>query len=83
MEKSKFDPVERPEHYCRNGIECIDAMIILFGHDATIQFCKLSAFKYRWRAGLKGDREQDEEKAEWYLQKTVELAERQDNAVHS
>lgn len=70
-----FDPVNRPEHYCNGGIECIDAMVITFGKKWVIIFCKLNAFKYRWRAPFKGKMQEDLKKAEWYLNKAEELSE--------
>lgn len=70
-----FDPVNKPEHYCNGGIECIDAMVITFGKKRVIIFCKLNAFKYRWRAPFKGKIQEDLAKAEWYIRKAEELSE--------
>ena len=70
------EQVNHPSHYNKSGdIECIDAMQAAFGPEAVIDFCKLNAFKYIWRAGSKvGNSEaQDLEKARWYLAKAVEL----------
>ena len=58
--------VSHPSHYRRFGMECIDAMVKLFGKEEVKSFCKLNAFKYRWRAGDKGDEKEDIDKAEWY-----------------
>ena len=64
--------VNHPEHYNIGDIECIDAMLSAFGYNETLSFCKLNAFKYIWRANLKGQRK-DIEKATWYLQKFLEI----------
>lgn len=72
-ESADSDPVSRPDHYCNGGIECIDAMAITFGKKWVIIFCKLNAFKYRWRAPFKGKMQEDLKKAEWYLNKAEEL----------
>ena len=51
----KVETVEHPQHYNQGNIECIDAMESAFGADEVSSFCKLNAFKYLWRAGLKED----------------------------
>ena len=65
--------VSHPSHYQRFGMECIDAMVKLFGNEEVKSFCKLNSFKYRWRAGNKGDAKEDIDKAEWYEKKEKEL----------
>ena len=67
--------VNHPSHYQKDGKECIDVMLEDFGPDAVIAFCKLNAFKYRWRAGMKegNTAEPDEAKAQWYEKKAEEL----------
>ena len=49
-------------------MECIDEMVMLFGVEETKIFCKLNAWKYRYRAADKGGIE-DLEKSDWYIQK--------------
>lgn len=73
MEKS-VDSIN-PSYYNNGTVSCIDAMQSAFGPEAVVDFCKLNAFKYVWRAGEKaGNSEaQDLEKARWYLGKAVEL----------
>lgn len=46
--------------------EAIDAMRREFGDLAVVAFCRLNAFKYRWRAGKKGPPDTDLRKAAWY-----------------
>ena len=65
--------VEHPKHYNREGgMECIDEMLLLFGYKETMTFCKLNAWKYRYRAADKNG-EEDLKKSDWYLQKYAEL----------
>lgn len=53
-------------------------MIALFGVDETMAFCKLNAHKYRYRVGAKDSetREKDLQKADWYIDKFMELKEK-------
>lgn len=66
------DLVNHPIHYIHGGIECIDAMKAAFGSDELKVYCKIAAFKYLWRADHKGGL-QDIQKANWYLNKYLEL----------
>ncbi len=62
-----------PSHYKQYPIEVIDMMISIWGIPATINYCILTAFKYRMRLGHKDDMNQDLEKEKWYLDKAEEL----------
>ena len=58
-----------PAHYVGSGgKQCIDYMIDKFGKDHTYWFCKINAFKYRFRAGKKKGEsaKTDYAKADWY-----------------
>lgn len=66
------DPANHPEHYTSGKIECIDAMIEVFGIEAVKRFCLCNAFKYHWRHKLKNGQE-DIDKATWYMDKFKEL----------
>ncbi len=67
-----YDPVNLPEHYSRDdSIECIDAMAAAFGEENVQQYCRINAFKYVWRAHLKGKEEEDIRKAIWYLRRSI------------
>lgn len=69
--------VNHPSHYCRPGRkECIDEMIDLYGIEATEQWCRMTAYKYHYRMGLKDDIAQEVGKAEWYERKADELRKR-------
>lgn len=72
MEEEDF--INHPSHYTNSGMECIDEMILLYGEEEVMSFCKLNAHKYRKRALDKGGK-QDMEKSDWYLAKYKELKE--------
>lgn len=69
------DLVNSPSHYRQHEFECIDEMVIVFGVEAVIAHCLCCAWKYRYREDHKGNKEQDEAKADWYLRKAKELQE--------
>lgn len=61
------DNVNHPKHYQKPGHrECIIEMEEQFGALALYYFCRLNAYKYEYRAGLKGDADEDLKKAQWY-----------------
>lgn len=65
--------VDHPKHYGREGaMECIDEMVLVFGVEATMNFCLLNSWKYRYRAADKNGAE-DIEKSDWYMAKYAEL----------
>lgn len=67
------DNVNHPAHYNRDGaMECIREMVVIFGYEATINFCKLNAWKYRYRASEKNGAE-DMAKSDWYVKMVEEL----------
>ena len=77
-EREKILPVDfvnSPPHYTQGGIECIDAMEAAFGAQELAVYCKIAAFKYIWRCEHKNGLE-DIKKAVWYLNKHIELMER-------
>jgi hypothetical protein len=72
--EEKYPPqVDHPNHYNQQDKEVIDMMLDIYGEEDVIAFCRLNAFKYRMRAGHKGDATQDIEKALWYETKINEL----------
>lgn len=66
------DTVNHPPHYQGNGIECIEALAAI---GVAEHFCIGNTIKYLWRLGRKDDALQDARKAQWYLNKLVELLE--------
>lgn len=70
-ETPKVEAVNHPAHY-QGKYECIDEMIALFGVEWVKGFCACNVYKYRYRADRKNGAE-DIAKAEWYMQKLMEL----------
>lgn len=65
-----------PDHYKKStSLECIEAMQIVFGDRAVINFCLCNAWKYVWRWKNKNGQE-DLKKANWYVDKGSELLEK-------
>lgn len=73
MEEEEEDLVNHPHHYTGHGMECILEMIMLYGFEETMSFCKLNAHKYRKRALDKGGRT-DIDKSDWYINTYKELS---------
>ena len=71
------DNVNHPAHYTDTSLECIEAMILVFGKKAVIDFCSCNAWKYVWRWKSKNGKE-DLEKAKWYINKAIELNDNSD-----
>ena len=62
------DLVNQPTHYALDNIECIDAMVEVFGEQAVKKYAEIAAFKYVWRMNRKNKlSSQDKKKAIWYL----------------
>lgn len=73
---SDYDPVNKPEHYANTKVECIDAMLELYGVETVKSYCICATFKYLWRRKDKENEEQDTAKALWYFDKYKELVNR-------
>lgn len=71
---TRYDKIH-PSHYDAYDIQVIDMMERIFGREETAIFCKLNAFKYRMRMGLKlgEDMIDDLKKEQYYLNKKKEL----------
>lgn len=65
--------VHKAEHYQNGEFEVIDEMIIVFGVEAALQFCRLNAWKYRARAAYKGSAAEDMKKSDEYLKMAYEI----------
>ena len=62
-----------PDHYKNEtSLECIEAMKIVFGRCAVVNFCLCNAWKYIWRWRNKHGQE-DLKKARWYLNHANDL----------
>ena len=67
--------VNHPSHYETGKFECIEVMQEVFGTEAVQNFCVCNAFKYLYRHRRKNGKE-DIEKARWYINKYLELEEK-------
>jgi hypothetical protein len=68
-DKTEFimpDPVNHPAHYTAGGIETID-----FIEAKNLNYNLGNAVKYITRAGLKGNRVEDLQKAKWYIEREI------------
>lgn len=76
MERVMTDMVNHPPHYTGHpsGVECIQIT-------EHMGFCIGNAVKYLWRADLKGADIEDLQKARWYLDREIELRQRNRDAV--
>ena len=68
----KDDNINHPKHYTGCGIECIEAMQLMFTPQTVCGFCVCNAIKYLWRYKDKNGIE-DIDKAWWYLNKATEI----------
>lgn len=61
------DAIDHPAHYNAHpyGVECIDLV-------ERMPFCQGNAIKYLWRAEHKGARQEDLQKALWYVRRASE-----------
>ena len=69
MEEPKADPVNHPEHYKTGGIETID-----FIEAKNLGYNLGNVVKYITRADHKGNKLQDLQKAQWYLNREINTA---------
>lgn len=76
FKKQLNDNVNHPQHYCVNGLECLDIMEEVFGADKLQAFCVLNAFKYLFRFQRKNG-DEDIKKAHFYLGRYIELMEKE------
>lgn len=68
------DAVERPAHYVKGAVECIDAVDAAISDlDGPEAHYTASAIQYLWRWKQKGGVE-DLQKAKWYLNRLIETA---------
>lgn len=67
------DMVNSPPHYNQAGIECIEAIFAALGPEGFKAYCKGNALKYMWRHQYKGKPVEDLQKAQWYINKIIEV----------
>ena len=66
MKKKRMSQVKHPAHYTAYPVEVIDMIRAILGDDGFRSYCLGNEIKYRMRAGLKGDQQEDFEKAMQY-----------------
>ena len=82
--QKKYEMVNHPKHYNNYDVEVVDMMEKIWGTKATIDWCKMTAYKYRMRMGTKPSENdspeamknkllEDFNKEQWYLNKANEL----------
>jgi len=65
------DNVNRPSHYRKGKVECIDAIKSATG-DGYQFYLQVNVIKYMWRFNHKNGLE-DLQKAQWYLSELIKL----------
>jgi len=72
LDPQEPDPI-RPSHYTNSTIECINALQAFLTPEEFKGFLRGNIVKYLWRANLKNSPSEDSQKAQWYLNKLVEV----------
>lgn len=67
LEDSIHKNLINPDYYKATNLQVILQMMVLFPVVSVADFCRINAYKYQARAGLKGNAMIDHEKADWYL----------------
>lgn len=76
--KSISEAVHHPPHYSKGSIETIDYLVDILGEDGAKAYCHGNVIKYTgMRLMNKGKPIEDARKAIWYLNKLIELLERE------
>ena len=66
------DFINHPPHYqSAAGIECIQAIKAALTPEEFEGYLKGNALKYLWRAGKKGEKSADHQKANWYISRLI------------
>ena len=64
--KLKTDMVNHPPHYNQGGVECIEYIKQVLGHDGFLAYLRGNVVKYNHRLLLKGKAGEDAGKLAWY-----------------
>lgn len=79
--QQEFDNVDRPYHYAKGSLECIDWIRAMLSPEEYRGYLKGATLKYIWRHENKGTPAQDLEKARKYLSFLIEELDREKNDV--
>ena len=76
-----IDTVNKPPHYNKGEIETIDYIVDVLGEYEAISYCHGNVIKYTGtRLWEKGNPIEDAKKAVWYLNKMIELMEKDERS---
>ena len=67
------DLVNSPDHYTHGGIETWDYLVAKMGLEGAFWYCLGNSIKYLSRAPYKGKMLEDLKKAQWYVNRMVEI----------
>lgn len=67
------DPVNSPDHYTSGGIETIAYLQAKLTPEEFRGYMKGNVLKYLSRSGKKSDEVEDLKKAQWYLNKLIDV----------
>ena len=73
-----YDNVNNPRHYNKDGIECIDGIKASMSDQEFVGYLKANVIKYLWRYDYKGKPLEDLKKAQWYLDKLINIIHNED-----
>lgn len=77
-EAAKIDMVNHPQHYKTGKIECIDCISAVVNmYDGEQAYDVGQVIKYLYRAPTKQNFMQDLKKAQWYLNRLIKIASKQ------
>lgn len=79
MNDEGFDPVDKPEHYAKGSLECIDWIRLALTEEEYHGYLKGCVLKYFWRHEDKGNPIQDLEKLRKYAEFLIDQFEREKN----
>ena len=71
-----IDNVNHPPHYNKGKFETFDIIVDTLGKYEAIGYCQGNVIKYVLRMWHKGNPLEDAKKAKWYLEKLIELFEK-------
>ena len=67
-----IDVVNKPPHYNKGEVECINAIEASMTKEEFTGYLKGNVIKYLWRYKYKGKPKEDLKKASWYLERLIE-----------
>ncbi len=68
----EWNNVNKPKHYNKGEIECIDGISAMLSHEEFVGYLRGNSLKYRWRYPYKNGIE-DLQKAKWYEDKLMQV----------